>query len=391
MPITGIIAEFNPFHKGHKALIDHLHQIGDTVVCALSGNFVQRGDTAIIPKSKRAEAALLCSADLVVELPVCWSMSTAQNFALGGVAQLMAVGCEKIAFGSECGDAKLLEKTADVLSAPTFGTLLSKELSNGISFAAAREKAAIQSGAPENILSNPNDTLAVEYILAARQLGYTGTFLAFKRIGSEHDSKNIHPNTVSSSLLREHIIQGDFGFAERYMPIELRGFIREEQVSDINRIETAILSVLRTKTNADFAKLPDISEGLENKLYFSVQNATGLEELYRSVKTKRYSLARIRRLVLSAYLDIPCACFKTVPPYVRILGFNENGEKIIKELNTDALIVTRAAQLKELDGAAKTVFDTECRATNLYALSLKKPLSCGLEYKMKLLRTECFK
>ncbi|MCQ2450197.1 MAG: nucleotidyltransferase family protein [Clostridia bacterium] len=389
MSVTGVIAEFNPFHKGHQLLIDQLHQSGDTVVCVISGNFVQRGDTAIIPKSKRAEAALRCGVDLVAELPVCWSMSTAQNFALGGVAQLMALGCERIAFGSECGDIDALTKTADVLSDKNLHERLSDKLSTGISFAKARQQVAEEMGAPAGLLEHANDTLAVEYILAARRLGFTGDFYAFARKGADHDSKEINPVAVSASLIREHLLTGDIGFAERFIPLALRRFIRPEMISDIARLETAVLSVLRTKTKEDFSALPDISEGLENKLLFSVQQATNLDELCMAIKTKRYSHARVRRLVLSAFLQIPCESFLQPPPYVRILGFSKSGENVLKSLQPTVPIITRATELKALDGFAKTVFETECRATDLYALSLQKPQSCGLEYKMKLLKTEC--
>ena len=142
MAVVGIIAEFNPFHTGHKYLLDAAKKKG-TVVCALSGNFVQRGDVAFSEKRKRAEAALLCGADLVATLPVCWSMSTAQNFALGGVSVLKECGCDTIMFGSECGNVDTLLETADVLESEAFKEELGKELKKGITFAAARQKAIV--------------------------------------------------------------------------------------------------------------------------------------------------------------------------------------------------------------------------------------------------------
>ncbi len=386
--VTGIVAEFNPLHKGHERLIRAIRESGDTVVCALSGNFVQRGDTAILPKMKRAEAALRCGVDLVAELQVCWSIPTAQNFALGGIAQLMALGCDRIAFGSECGNVQALEKTADMLSDPALKEPLAKLLATGMTFAKARQIAAEEAGAPKDILANPNDTLAVEYILAARKLEFTGTFFAFPRQGAAHDSPQITAETVSASLLREHLIQNDLGFAERYLPVTLKGWLRPEYISDIHRLETAVLAVLRTKTKDDFAALPDISEGLENKLLFCVQNATSLTTLTEAVKSKRYSLARIRRLILSAFLDIPAETFLTRPPYVRILGCSPAGENILQHHSSPVPVLTRAVDFKMLTGTAKTVFQTECRATDLYSLSLQTPQPCGVEYTMKFLKSE---
>lgn len=390
LAVSGIIAEFNPLHKGHKFIIDAARSQGNTVVCVISGNFVQRGDTAVISKFKRAEAALRCGADLIAELPVPWSMSTAQNFALGGVSQLMTLGCDEIVFGSECGSIEELQKAADILESDSFSEQLTEELSSGVTFAAAREKAAAKAGLSSSVLSSPNDTLGIEYIMGARRLGFNGTFRCVKRIGAAHDSQEFNPNAVSASLIRERLLAGDLGFAERFMPIELRGFIREEMVSDIKNIDKCILSVLRTKPQEYFSTLPDISEGLENKLYFSVRVATSFDELCTMVKTKRYSLARIRRLVLSAYLGIDKSFFGKVPAYVRVLGFSPAGQAQLGNIPHDGIpVVTRAAEIKKLDGDAAAIFETECRATDLYALSLSTPQECGAEYKSKLLKTEC--
>lgn len=390
MSVTGIIAEFNPLHNGHKALLDAAKADGNTVVCAISGNFVQRGDTAVIPKYKRAEAALKCGADLVVELPVLWSMSTAQNFALGGVSQLMNFGCDEIMFGSECGDIDELQKAADILQSDNFSSFLSEELDKGVAFAAARETAAKKLGLSSPVLSTPNDTLGIEYILSARSLGFNGSFRTFKRIGAGHDSKEFNPLSVSASMIRERLKNGDLGFAERFMPMELRNFLSTSFISDFARLETAILSTLRSKTKEDFINLPDISEGLENKLFMSVQRATSFEELCNSVKTKRYSYARIRRLVISAFLGLDNKFFRCIPPYVRILGFSNNGESICSGVGR-VPVVTRAADIKKLDDDSISVFNTECKATDIYSLSLFSPQECGAEYKTKLLKTECLK
>lgn len=388
MAVSGVIAEFNPLHNGHCRLLEFASNNGEnTVVCVLSGNFTQRGDTAIIPKAKRAEAALMNGADLVCELPVAWSMSTAQNFALGGVAQLMALGCEEIVFGSECGKIESLIKAAEILEKQEFSELLQEELSDGKTFAAARENAACKLGCDSKILSSPNDTLAVEYILAARKLGFEGTFRCMKRIGAAHDSKEINPTAVSASLMREHILLGDIAFAERFMPINLRGFISSDFVSNIKNIDKAILAVLRSKSKEEFSNLPDLSEGIENKFYFSLQVATDFDELCGSIKTKRYSMARIRRLVLSAFLGIDNTMFKTTPPYVRVLGFNDRGAEQLSVLESPSVpIVTRVSDIRKLDAASQKVFELECRATDLYALSLNKAYECGMEFKSKLLK-----
>ena len=172
------------------------------------------------------------------------------------------------------------------------------------------------------------------------------------------------------------------------MPREIRGKLNNENISDIVRLENAVLYSLRTKTAEQLKNLPDISEGLENKIYLSARVARDLDELYNMIKTKRYTLARIRRLVLSAFLGFDNEFFMKTPPYIRILGFSQCGESHLKNLVALIPVVTRAAQIKSLDDAAQKVFETECRATDIYALSLGKPLECGGEQKIKMLKTE---
>lgn len=389
MAITGIIAEFNPLHNGHKLLIDSAKQGSNTVVCVISGNFVQRGDTAVISKIKRAQAALMCGVDIVAELPVLWSMSTAQNFAVGAVSQLYALGCDEIIFGSECGDIEKLSKAADILLSGSFALEASRAVKEGCTFAIARQNAAVALGADEAVLSSPNDNLAIEYILAAKKLRLPLSFRCIKREGAGHDSKVSSGCFVSSSMIREKLIGGDIAYAERFMPIQLRGFIAPEMISDIKKIEAALLAILRLKTPEELKSLPDISEGIENKLYFSSRVATSLDELYSMIKSKRYTLARVRRLVISAALGLNADAFMTQPPYVRVLGFSPLGEMHLRRHKAFTPIITRATAIKQLDDPARLVFDCECRATDLYSLSLKNPQECGCEYKYKLLKTEC--
>lgn len=386
MSRVGIIAEFNPLHTGHKFLIDTAKQNGNTVIAVISGNFVQRGDTAILSKSKRAEMALRCGVDLVAELPVIWSMSTAQNFAIGGVTQLARLGCDEILFGSECGDIGALINAADILLSKEFDLEVSNEIKNGITFAAARQIAAEKLGVKPNLLTTANNNLGIEYICAAKKLGIDIKFRTIKRIGSGHDSKDINETAVSASLLREKIIDGNFGFAEKFMPIEARGILKPEIVSDIARLEKAILSVLRMKTKEDFKNLPDLSEGLDNKLLLSVRVATSLDDLYSMIKSKRYTLARVRRLVLSAFLSIDNSLFLKPPPYTRILGSTDKGNEVLASVTNKALIVTKASEIKGLGPVAQKVFDTESKATDIFALSLLKPHGCGKEFTSKFLK-----
>lgn len=388
MSAVGIIAEFNPLHTGHKRLIDYAKTLGDTIACVISGNFVQRGDVAIISKQQRAKFALLCGVDIVAELPVLWSMSTAQNFALGGVWQLYNLGCQKIVFGSECGDIDALINAADVLNSDGFFEKVSEKAKSGVTFAVARENAAQEMGVDFTLLRGANNNLGIEYILAAKKLNLPIEFHTIKRLGAGHNSNEIDDGFVSSSFIREELLKSNIGYTERFMPREIRGIINPEHIADIKRLENAILCSLRTKSANDLKNLPDISEGLENKIYFSARVATSLDELYNMIKTKRYTMARIRRLVLSAFLALDNRFFMTTPPYVRVLGFNSNGLEHLKTPQGIIPVITRALQIKNLDDDAIKVFETECRATDIYNLALGVPLECGSEQKMKLLKAE---
>lgn len=392
MQNVGIVAEFNPFHNGHKYLIDSAKKNGGRIICVMSGNYVQRGDTAITDKFSRAEMAVKCGADLVVELPTPWAMSTAQNFAFGAVGILNALGIiDTIAFGSECGDISLLKQTADILKSADFNDKISKEISSSSkTFAAARSDIFDRDYSElSHILKGANDTLATEYILAAKRAGFGGDFLPIKRIGAAHDS-HIDDAIVSASFIREKIKSGQAFILEKYMPKQAADILNNAPISDVSRLETAILCKLREIfANDTLPNLPDLSEGIENRIKNAVKNATTLEELYDKIKTKRYTLARIRRICLSAFLNIDNSYFGLLPPYIRILAIGKHGEEVIKEASKNAVlpIITKLNGLNLDDAFTRKCWECEVLATDLYTLSLNKPLGCGEEYYQKIIKT----
>lgn len=389
MSVTGIIAEFNPLHTGHALLLERAKERG-TVVAVISGNFVQRGDLAIAEKRVRARAALLGGADLVLELPVAYSMSTAQNFALGGVSALNAVGCDSLIFGSESGDITELAAACEILKAKEFPEKLNAYLATGMTFAAAREKAACDLGLKKGVLSGANNNLAVEYMCAAKNIGADFEFVTLKRQGAGHDSPEVSGGYASASLIRERLLSGDYDFCRSYIPESVFSLLQPSNIADIRRIEKAVLAVLRTRTLNELKSLPDISEGIENKLFSAIRVATSLDDLYNRVKVKRYTLARIRRLALSALIGLDSTFFMKQPPYIRVLGFNKRGMALLKERSAGSAIpvVSRVSEIKKLSEPALKLFETECRATDLFALALPTPAPCGLEYTSKIIKTE---
>ena len=386
MFLSGIIAEFNPLHTGHQLLIDTAKKDG-VVACVISSNFVQRGDVAIAEKRIRTEMALNAGADLVLEMPTAYSCSTAQNFAFAGVSILDAIGCDSLLFGSESGNICDLEKASEILNTPEFSEKLKQNLEGGVTFAAAREKAAKECGLKTDILNKPNNNLAVEYINAIKSINSKMQYKTVSRKGAAHDSKDIEA-FVSASLLREKLISGDYDFCEKYISAENLKLLKSENIADIKNIENMLLGILRTKSIDELKKLPDISEGVENKLFSAIKTATTLDELYSLIKVKRYTHARIRRLVISAALGLDDSFFIKTPPYIRVLGFNKKGEEILKQIRKKSKIplILRAKEIEGLSDNAKKLFELEITATDLYMLSLNKPRECGFEYKAKLIK-----
>lgn len=394
MKTAGIIAEFNPFHNGHKHIIDTLKTEGYRVVCVIGDDFTQRGDAAIISKYARARQALVCGADLCLLLPAPWSCSCAYNFALGGVSVLKSLGTvDTIAFGSECGDTEKLLFVSNAAHSQNIGTLLKKELENGVTFAKARQNALEKLiGNDARILENPNDTLATEYISAAQSLGATFDFRAIKRIGCSHDSDTANGEFLSASAIRQAVKDGNVEAIKEYMPSESFQILKEEidlgKNADILNLETAILAHLRRLRPSELLAVPEVAEGLHNKIIASAQDATTLWECYENAKSKRYTMARIRRIVMSSFLGINLDLFGKEVPYIKVLGFNKNGEEILKNSKPTVPLLTRSRDYNNLHGEALDCFRIQNTAADIYELSKNSRGIGGNEFRMGLVKTK---
>lgn len=386
MSVIGIICEFNPFHNGHKYLIDSVKKDGDTVVCVMSGNFVQRGESAIADKRIRAKAALLCGADLVIELPVAFSVSGAQTFARGGVKLLDSLNfIDKIAFGSECGDTEKLKKAAKAIENKDVQSEINCLMQTGITFAAARENAVRKLFDREtaDILQNSNDILGVEYIAALNLLRSKIKPQAIQRVGLSHNSEQADGAFASAMLIREKMRNGEK--MREFMPDKafevLQKAVEEGKApSDYSKLEMPILAFLRKATAEDFIGVPDVSEGIENRIIAAARNANTLNDLFDRAKTKRYTHARIRRIVLCAFLGIKTSHIACGMPYIHILGFSENGKQLLSKLkNTTLPIAVRASDFSNLSDVAQMDYSLECTATDIFNLTLPKIRNCGTE------------
>lgn len=389
MKTVGIIAEYNPFHKGHEYHIKESRKLSGSshVIAVMSGNFVQRGEPAIMLKHQRAASALKGGADLVVELPLPWSMARAQRFAFGAVSVLKRTGCvNALSFGSECGSVQKIEQARKALEDERVTEQTKEYLNSGLPFASSREAAVRDFYFSEaDVLRNPNDTLAVEYLNAAERLGAGFEFFAVERQGAGHDREGSGNEFFSASQIREQIKNGK-NISSR-LPLAsaaiLANEIKEKNApSRIERLESAILYSMRKTTPEQLLMCPDVFEGIENRIFEAAQKATSLPMLYDLAKTKRYSHARIRRIVMSAFLGLEEELCRGEPPYIRVLGFNERGREMLREMKKSAElpVVMRAADINGLDDRAKEIFMLESRATDIFVLSLPAIKTCGLEY-----------
>ena len=377
METAGIVAEYNPFHRGHAWHIAETRRRlgGDApVVCVMSGHWVQRGECALADKWLRAALALDRGADLVVELPTPWAMASAEPFARGAVSLLAATGVvDVLSFGSETGELAPLEEAAAALDAPDYPERLRAALGRGLSFPAARQEAA---GAA--CLSAPNNNLGVEYLRSIRALGSTIRPLTVPRQGVGHDGPAAG-GYASASELRRLLRAGRGEEAAPYLTAPWSG-----ELADMQHIERAVLSRLRTMGEGDWAALPDGggAEGLPSRLAKAAREAVSLEDFYTRAKTRRYPHARLRRLALAAFLDLRAAERPAAPPYVRVLGLGGRGRALLRRMkDTCPLpVIVKPAQARELDGPARTLFESEARYTDLYGLCFPAPRPCGAEW-----------
>ena len=381
MAVAGIIAEYNPFHRGHGWQLSALRgQLGqDTeVVAVMSGNFVQRGDLAVMDKHARAEAALGCGVDLVLELPTPWSCATAERFAQGGAAILAATGVvTHLVFGSECGDLDALWAAALCLDGEEYPLVLRRLLATGMSFAAARQEAVAQlAGDAARCLSQPNDNLAVEYLRALSRVDGAGGIepVTFRRVGAAHDSAE--PGAyASASYIRGLVLAGD-PTSRQSMP-EASADVLAREIGEgrapvsLDLCQRAILSRLRTMGEEEFAPYDGGGEGLYHRFFHAVSAGKSVEEILELAKTKRYPMARLRRLMLHSYLQIRQAEPGETPPYLRVLGANERGRKLLRRMASEASlpVVVRPAAARTLGTASRVLFDQEVRCTDLYTLA----------------------
>ena len=330
MEIIGIICEYNPLHLGHRKQIAQIRQAAGPdcgIVCLMSGDYVQRGAPAIVDKMRRAEAAVRCGADLVLELPVTCSLSSAEGFAAGGVGILSGF-CDSLCFGAETADSAALMDTARALLSPDFPQMLRQRLDQGLSFPAARQGALEAMGIDASLLRTPNNILAIEYCKAILSQGTSLKPMVIHRPGSYHDTAP-DPENPSATALR--LLMGQQADWRAYIPQEAVSCFADAPRHTLAQGEKAILYRLRTMTDAEFEALPYGSEGLWRKFMHAARKEPTVEGILTAVKSKRYTRSRLDRMLMCAFLGITREDLETPPPYTRVLALNDRGRTILKQ------------------------------------------------------------
>ena len=390
MNIAGITAEYNPFHTGHAYQISALKaQLGpDTsVVAVMSGSWVQQGRPAVTDKWTRARMALNGGVDLILELPTVWAAASAESFARGAVELLCRCGViDTLCFGSETGELAPLLAAAECLDSPDYPEQLRKALEGGASFAAARQ-AAVEAliGPAGAALASPNNNLGVEYLRALRSLHSNIKPVTIRREGAAHNSLDrTGEGFRSATQLRQHLARGEWEAVRPYVPAGNLDILQSAPLADPRLGERAVLACLRKMTAEDWARLPDAGagEGLPQRLERAGRQCQSLDDFFTLAKTRRYAMARLRRMALWAFLGLTAADVPAEPPYLRVLGFNARGREVLKQMKTTAQlpILTKPAHARELDGPGRRLFELEAQCTDLYGLFLPQLPPPGQEW-----------
>ena len=393
----GIIAEYNPFHNGHLYQIQKAKELtgADTVIAVMSGNFTQRGDTSLINKFEKAKIALQNEVDMVIELPTIYSISSAENFALGGIKILNEIGnIDYLVFGIEEENLEKLQAIADVLvnEDDEFKRNIKEELDKGNSYPKAREialKKVLSSENVKNIMQKPNNILAIEYLKALKITNSKIKPIAIKRKNTMHNDENINENYASGTYIRKLFIENNFNEIKKVVPkytyerlLELKN--QGTYVSSINDFSDIVIYKIRTMTKEEISKIADVNEGLENSIKLASTTCKTIDEIIEKVSTKRYTKTRISRILTYILLDITKSDMeqsKNNNPYVRVLGINKKCEEILSTIN-DSKLITSLKKFEENNGENQ-LLNIDKKATEIYTIKYQKSVQANLDYTSK--------
>lgn len=402
--VLGIIAEYNPFHNGHKFHLEEAKRKAnaDYVVCVMSGNFTQRGDTSVIDKWEKTKLAIENGIDLVIELPVIYSISSAENFAQGAIKILKQIEINKIAFGAETDDLEKLNSISKIFNEEPeeYKNILSEELKKGNSFPVARLNAInIYTGKDySDILNDSNNILAVEYLKAIDKYGLKVDPIVIKRNKVNYMQEETKEEFASATAIRKMIEENNIEQIKEYVPentyLKLKELFESGNViKNINDFKKEIIYKLRSMDKNQIEQLPDVSEGLENLIISAVNKHNKLELIINEIKSKRYTITRIQRIFLYALLGITKEDMyesKKINPYIRVLGFNKKGKDLISNVinnNAEVKVITSVKRFleNEEDDRLREMLNKDIYASNIYTIEFTSDETSNLDYTKKLI------
>ncbi len=404
--VLGIIAEYNPFHNGHlyHLLKSKEESKADAVVAVIGGNFTQRGEPSLLDKWCKAETAIANGVDLVIELPVLYSISSAENFADGAIKILNSLKIiDSVSFGTETTDLNQLNIIANTLfkEPKEYKDLLSSELKSGKSFPKAREQALVkylQNTNYASIMSSPNNILGIEYLKALKKYSSNIKPINIVRKDAGHLSLDYTGQIASATAVRNLVYSNRLKDVKTYTTPASFTILSEELkkghfVKDLSRFENIIIYNLRNMSLSEISDLPDVSEGLEYLIKKAANSCNTINEFINIVRSKRYTETRIKRILLYCLLKITkkdMAISKKNTPYIRVLGFNEKGKNLIsqiKKANPKLSIITSVKKFEDinLNKNLKIMLDKDIFATNIYTLGYSQDSWANLDYTKKII------
>ena len=405
--VLGIIAEYNPFHNGHLYHLQKSLQVTGSSysVAIVSGNFTQRGSTSLVDKWTKAEIALKNGIDLVLELPLLYSISSAENFAEGAIKILDSLKVvDYLSFGSESGDLSTLNIIADTLykEPKAYKNILSHELSKGISFPKARENALLMYLNDirrfSNMLSSPNNILGIEYLKALKKLKSTIIPITVERYNAGYHDTTYNGNVASATAIRNIVKNNGWDILRKVVPENTFSTLLESIkvghiVPDLSVFEKQIIYNLRKMSIQEIADLPDVSEGLENAIKNAANSCNSVVEFLNIIRSKRYTNTRLQRILLYALLGITkkdMALSKKAIPYIRVLGFNDKGKYLMSEIakaNPKLEIITSVKKYMDTSNnkSSKYLLEKDIWATNVYTIGYEYDSWNNLDYTHKLI------
>jgi len=383
--ICGIITEYNPFHNGHLYHIEQSRQAteADAIIAVMSGDFVQRGEPAIIDKYKRTQMALLCGADMVIELPVAHATSSAEGFAAAACRLLAATNMvDALCFGSEAGEIEPLIAIANHLCNETdgFKHILKNQLASGASFPVARATALRNTfGSDADIINTPNNILSIEYLKAIIKYDLPMVPYTIKRHGAEHHSDALSGRTASAGAIRKFIRGGgDIAQIAALMPEAsyniLLGEHRKSVLNNLDNYSSFFHYILHSTPKDKLAEFSGLSQGAQNRLINSARQHYLISDVLTAAKTKSHTHTALQRAVIRTLLGIDAQTIRHDPPYIRVLGFRREKEHLLRRLHATATlpVITNLKHAKDLPPYARNMLDLEIAATKAFWLGLKQ-------------------